>query len=234
MLLISADFFASDFIHEDELPPLLDAAQAKGVRILPVIISASRFARHPDLSRFLGVNLPDKPLDGMSKADQEKVLDCLAEEIRKEITQPPPPPPPTDCPYPGLAPFTSEQAPFFFGRNGETDQLVRRLQNPDRRFIAIVGASGTGKSSLIYAGLIPRLRAGKDIKGSETWPVMSFKPSDNPFLALATQLKPLLPNYNGSVNDLAKELEMSPAKIKYFAEQALAQKPAFAKLVFFH
>ena len=46
VLLISADFFASDFIDETELPPLLDAAKAKGVRILPVILSASRFARN--------------------------------------------------------------------------------------------------------------------------------------------------------------------------------------------
>ena len=50
VLLISADFFASDFIDETELPPLLDAAKAKGVRILPVILSASRFARNPNLA----------------------------------------------------------------------------------------------------------------------------------------------------------------------------------------
>src|SRR3954468_19310103 len=56
VLLISANFFASDFIDENELPSLLAAARAKGVRILPVIISASRFARHPDLRRFQAVN----------------------------------------------------------------------------------------------------------------------------------------------------------------------------------
>src|SRR3954468_6965651 len=78
VLLISADFFASDFIAETELPPLLDAAKAKGVRILPVILSASRFARNPDLARFQAVNSPNEPLDGMPRADQEKVLDRLA------------------------------------------------------------------------------------------------------------------------------------------------------------
>src|SRR3954469_23909967 len=50
VLLISADFFASDFIDETELPPLLAAAQAEGARILPVIISASRFKRVPELA----------------------------------------------------------------------------------------------------------------------------------------------------------------------------------------
>jgi hypothetical protein len=81
VLLISADFFASDFIDETELPPLLDAAKAKGVRILPVILSASRFARNPDLARFQAVNAPDQPLDGMPPTEQEKVLDRLAHTI---------------------------------------------------------------------------------------------------------------------------------------------------------
>src|SRR5919206_3866920 len=62
VLLISADFFASDFIDENELPPLLDAAKVKGVRILPVILSPSRFARNPSLARFQAVNTPDRPL----------------------------------------------------------------------------------------------------------------------------------------------------------------------------
>jgi hypothetical protein len=81
VLLISADFFASDFINEAELPPLLTAAQAKGVRILPVIHSASRFTRNPSLARFQAVNSPDRPLDGMSRAEQEEILDRLAQTI---------------------------------------------------------------------------------------------------------------------------------------------------------
>jgi hypothetical protein len=81
VLLISADFFASDFIDETELPPLLTAAEAKGVRILPVILSASRFARHPSLARFQAVNSPDRPLNEIPPAEQEKVLDRLAQTI---------------------------------------------------------------------------------------------------------------------------------------------------------
>jgi hypothetical protein len=81
VLLISADFFASDFIDETELPPLLDAAKAKGVRILPVILGASRFARNPDLARFQAVNPPDRPLNEMPQAEQERVLDRLAHTI---------------------------------------------------------------------------------------------------------------------------------------------------------
>src|SRR3954465_11426978 len=81
VLLISADFFASDFIDETELPPLLEAAKAKGVRILPVILSASRFARSPDLARFQAINPPNRPLNDMLPAEQEKVLDRLAQTI---------------------------------------------------------------------------------------------------------------------------------------------------------
>ena len=81
VLLISADFFASDFIDENELPPLLAAAQAKGIHILPVILSASRFARNPALARFQAVNPPSRPLNDMLPAEQEKVLDRLAHTI---------------------------------------------------------------------------------------------------------------------------------------------------------
>jgi hypothetical protein len=82
VLLISADFFASDFIDETELPPLLDAAKAEGVRILPVIISASQFDWNSSLARFQAVNPPDRPLAKMTPADQEDVFNYLAQTIR--------------------------------------------------------------------------------------------------------------------------------------------------------
>src|SRR3954454_16752252 len=85
VLLISADFFASDFIDETELPPLLDAARAKGVRILPVILSASRFARNLTLRNFQAVNPPSRPLNEMPQAEQEKVLDRLAHTIESVL-----------------------------------------------------------------------------------------------------------------------------------------------------
>lgn len=141
-------------------------------------------------------------------------------------------------PYPGLAPFSTNQAPFFFGRKRETEKLVRWLkEDPDCRFLAVVGASGTGKSSLLYAGLIPRLHAGDVIDGSETWCVKSFKPGSlgaNPFLALAAYgLESLLPQYNGKANELAGELANSPTSITGFVDQALAGVSSSAKLVWF-
>jgi hypothetical protein len=141
------------------------------------------------------------------------------------------------CPYPGLAPFRTDQAPFFFGRKRETEELINRLRRSDCLFLAVVGASGTGKSSLIYAGLVPRLHAGDAIDGSDTWCVKSFKPGslgENPFLALATYgLEPLLPQYNGRANDLAGELARSPASITGFVDQALAGASPSGELVWF-
>ena len=87
VLLISADFFASDFIDETELPPLLTAAQEKGVRVLPLILSASRFARDQNLARFQAVNCPDRPLNDMPEGEQEKVLERLAQTIESSLSQ---------------------------------------------------------------------------------------------------------------------------------------------------
>ncbi|MCK7577135.1 MAG: hypothetical protein MZV65_15730 [Chromatiales bacterium] len=86
-------------------------------------------------------------------------------------------------PFPGLRAFTPEDAPIFFGRGQETDDLVGRAGPiPARRFLAVVGASGSGKSSLVAAGLIPRLLAGA-IPGSRDWVWVKFTPGevgDNP------------------------------------------------------
>src|SRR4051812_1040643 len=88
VLLISADFFASDFIDENELPPLLAAAESKGVRILPVILGASRFARNPSLARFQAVPASDRPLNAMPRAEQEEVLDRFAQTIEDAFGNP--------------------------------------------------------------------------------------------------------------------------------------------------
>jgi hypothetical protein len=62
-------------------------------------------------------------------------------------------------PYPGLRAFRVDKAPIFFGRARETDELVQRLSDPRTRSIVGIGASGSGKSSLVAAGLLPRLRS---------------------------------------------------------------------------
>jgi hypothetical protein len=81
VLLVSADFLASDFIIENELPPLLAAAKAKGTLILPVIISPCRFVQTASLSQFQAVNPNSKPLIDMTEGEQERLWVKLTEEI---------------------------------------------------------------------------------------------------------------------------------------------------------
>jgi ABC-type branched-subunit amino acid transport system substrate-binding protein len=85
VLLISADFVASDFIDTNELPPLLKAAEEDGATILPVIVSASRFLRIESLARFQAVNDPEKPLVQMRHGNQEKVLDDVARAVEDAL-----------------------------------------------------------------------------------------------------------------------------------------------------
>jgi nucleotide-binding universal stress UspA family protein len=87
ILLISADFLASDFIVTDELPPLLKAAEDEGAIILPVILSPCRFARMESLSRFQSVNDPEKPLVQLRLANREKVLDKVARAVEDAFKQ---------------------------------------------------------------------------------------------------------------------------------------------------
>ena len=82
VLLVSADFLASDFIANHELPPLLAAAQDRGLMILSLIVGPSQFQNTPELSRFQAVNDPAQPLIGLPKAEQETVLLKLANRIQ--------------------------------------------------------------------------------------------------------------------------------------------------------
>jgi hypothetical protein len=81
ILLISADFYASDFIAGNELPPLLEAAHERGLVILGVHVGPSRFDRDQVLSAYQTINPPSRPIEGLSKAEQEKVFDDLVWRI---------------------------------------------------------------------------------------------------------------------------------------------------------
>lgn len=90
-------------------------------------------------------------------------------------------------PYKGLVAFKEEDADIFFGREAVVTDLLARLAN--QRFVAVLGASGSGKSSLVQAGLVPKLR---HIHG-KTWQVVQMRPSRDPLLTLAHKLVGVLP-----------------------------------------
>lgn len=81
VLLVSADFLASDFILRNELPPLLLAAQENGTRIIPIIVGHSSFRRNKSLEKFHALNGPEKPMNSMSISEQEAIFEQLADQI---------------------------------------------------------------------------------------------------------------------------------------------------------
>lgn len=89
-------------------------------------------------------------------------------------------------PYRGLEFYDVNDAPLFFGRDTTTVELVDYLS--DHHFLAIVGSSGSGKSSIVRAGVVATLRQGKQIKGSEQWGTYIVMPDVHPIKALAAAL----------------------------------------------
>ena len=89
-------------------------------------------------------------------------------------------------PYPGLRPFKREESDIFFGREQHVDQLLETLCR--HRFLAVVGTSGCGKSSLVKAGMLPALDAGFLAQAGAHWYVADLRPGHQPMWALANSL----------------------------------------------
>jgi WD40 repeat protein len=124
------------------------------------------------------------------------------------------------CPYVGLTAFGTQDAELFFGRERLTDDLVARTGSG--RFVAVFGASGCGKSSLLRAGLLPRLRAG-DLSGSQRWPVVVMTPGPHPLQECAARVAALS---GASSAVLHRELCADPRALHLAVLQAVADGPA--------
>ena len=107
-------------------------------------------------------------------------------------------------PYVGLRPFESSESELFFGREEQIQKLLIKLGRAN--FVAVVGSSGSGKSSLVRAGLIPALKAGFLNQG-DYWHVAWFKPTDNPLYYFARSLTE------------AFDLNMSPVELEKAIQQ---------------
>ncbi len=88
------------------------------------------------------------------------------------------------CPYRGLLAFREQDAPFFFGREAFIEQLIAAVQ--EKQFVAIIGSSGSGKSSVVFAGLLPGLNH------RESWSITTFRPGSTPLHNLVNMLIALL------------------------------------------
>ena len=99
-------------------------------------------------------------------------------------------------PYVGLRPYKFDESILFFGRNDQTLELLQHLRQ--HHFVAVVGSSGCGKSSLLRAGLIPALKAGYLVGDSDHWFVAIMKPGQSPLYNLA---EAILQQVNPEMNE---------------------------------
>ena len=93
----------------------------------------------------------------------------------------------SDNPFPGLRPFEFQESHLFFGRDGQIEKLLDKLEAT--RFLAVVGTSGSGKSSLARAGHVPALRGGMMTGAGSNWRIALMRPSNDPIGNLARALE---------------------------------------------
>ena len=132
------------------------------------------------------------------------------------------------CPYRGLEYFDAEHAANYFGRQAMVQKLVDKVA--ERNFIAVVGPSGSGKSSLVRAGLIPALKKGGMLfdgtrapEGSTDWQVHILTPTAHPLEALATELT----RDSDSVTTTARlidDLAQEPRSLALFLSRANSKR----------
>jgi hypothetical protein len=119
-------------------------------------------------------------------------------------------------PYPGLRPFRRDESDLFFGREGSVDDLVDKLAAT--RFLAVLGTSGSGKSSLIRTGLLDGLELGLSPNMGASWRIADFRPGDKPITNLSKALLGVdtgdqLPQNQVEVDLLADYLARGPRSL---------------------
>ena len=136
-----------------------------------------------------------------------------------------------ECPYRGLRFFDVEHAPFFFGREALTEWLLDELRG-ENRFLAVIGPSGSGKSSLARAGLVAALKQGK-IDGSEAWPVVICRPGPHPLESVAVALGEVkgVAQTPSEVRDLMHDLREGERLLHLTARLTLRNAPPERRLI---
>ena len=133
-------------------------------------------------------------------------------------------------PFKGLEAFQQIDAALFFGREEVTRQAINQLR--ETHFLAVVGASGSGKSSIVQAGIIPQIRQGV-IDNSDKWTILVLIPGAHPLNALAQRLTPLIAHTTGKYTEqhtVRAELRQS-GQVLHLIEKVLQDKPETAHLL---
>lgn len=209
-------------------------------RVIPILLPNCTRGDRARLPSFLTANTW---VEFQRSIDEPAALDKLKKAIRGE-----PPGPGVklaggECPYRGLAYFDIQHEPLFFGREALTDWLLSRLRGTaskdgSTRFLAIVGASGSGKSSLARAGVLAKLKQG-ELSGSARWPLVMCRPESRPLESLATALAHTDGVNLGTglkatlIRQLADELSKSPEQLHLVAQGAMPANDSDWRLVVF-
>src|SRR5271165_4716913 len=196
--------------------------------VIPVLLEGA----DPDaVSGFLALNTW---IDLRRGIEDTLALDSFAKAVRRESGSPRQEPTVAVCPYRGLNAFREEDAFLFFGRQESSARVFDQLLA--RRFVAMVGRSGSGKSSIAKAGLLPLLRRQKP--PSDTWEAIVFTPSNRPFHRLAGQLVPIWSPEGRDQTDIATESEKLGSRLAAgevtlatFVDLAIRHLPDTTRLV---
>lgn len=113
-------------------------------------------------------------------------------------------------PFPGLRPFSIEDNYLFFGREGQSAEVIRNLTK--YRFAAVTGASGEGKSSLVYCGVISGLHGGFIKEAGANWEVVHFRPGSSPIVNMADAIFRAFSSRDNDYKNTAKPLILSLLK----------------------
>jgi WD40 repeat protein len=158
---------------------LTQAMRSKSKRVVPVLLQGA--SETDQLPLFLQTY---EPADLRKEYEQE--IQRLLSAIRGIAPEPTVKGPIGICPYRGLESFDEEHSRFFFGRGKKLEELLEHLRQ-EARLLVVTGDSGSGKSSILRAGLIQAVRAGK-INGSYRWLTISMEPKSRPCHELAVLL----------------------------------------------
>ena len=181
------------------------------------------------MKQLLWIDLRDNPADPVQ-------LDALAAAIRGQSESAVGNVEPTAniCPYRGLLPFREEDADFFFGRDVYQQRLISLVQR--QPVVAVVGAAGSGKSSLVSAGLFAALR--RDSSGP-VWEIARMVPELDPVHSLAEAIVPLIdPGLSGrdltlKLAEVANALAHSEMRLGDLVNGVLLQQPGTQRLLLF-
>ena len=202
ILLVSVDFFNESDCYE-EMKMAMKRSEDGQARVISVLLRSIYWTDIPFSQ------LQMLPTNGLPITLWENRDEAFVNVVQSIWHPPPSSPSSVVCPYRNLQAFTENDTEFFFGRERYIESLVRRLKQ-DVRFLAVFGPSGSGKSSVVRAGLIPKIKQ-REVWASEHCDVLVAHPADDHFKLL-------------SGSDLAAESQDLEESVQLWLAQASQQK----------